>query len=202
MACKICPRCKESKTLDNFYFCNKNTKHGIIKEALAYCKLCYKIIRKERYLKNPRDIENKRYRDYYKKNKEKINSSKKEYFKIYYREKHRNHVGYRIKQNVSRRIRNALENGKKNKRTEELLGCSIEFLKKHLESRFTSEMSWENYGKWKVGESMKWNIDHIKPCAKFDLTDPEQQKICFHWSNLQPLWELDNCLKNDNYICG
>ncbi len=45
-------------------------------------------------------------------------------------------------------------------------------------------MTWDNYG--------KWQIDHKIPCASFDLTDPEQQKSCFHFSNLQPLWAKDN----------
>ena len=50
-------------------------------------------------------------------------------------------------------------------------------------------MTWQNYGDG-------WHIDHIHPCAAFDLTDPEQQKACFHWSNLQPLWAIDNFRKS------
>ena len=48
-------------------------------------------------------------------------------------------------------------------------------------------MTKENYG--------LWHVDHIIPCASFDLTDPKQQKICFHWSNLQPLKAIDNLKK-------
>lgn len=62
----------------------------------------------------------------------------------------------------------------------------------HLESLFKTGMSWENYGP-------VWHVDHIKPCALFDLTDPEQQRICFHWTNLQPLFALDNMRKSDSY---
>jgi hypothetical protein len=69
----------------------------------------------------------------------------------------------------------------------ELLGCSAEALKIHLESLFSPGMSWENYG--------DWHIDHRRPCASFDLSDPEQQKACFHFSNLQPLWKEDNLRK-------
>jgi HNH endonuclease. len=50
-------------------------------------------------------------------------------------------------------------------------------------------MSWDNYGR------DGWHIDHIRPCASFDLTDPEQQRQCFHYTNLQPLWAADNIRK-------
>jgi len=53
-------------------------------------------------------------------------------------------------------------------------------------------MTWSNYGKG-------WHIDHIKPCASFDLSNPEQQKICFHYTNLQPLWAIDNIKKGAKF---
>ena len=64
------------------------------------------------------------------------------------------------------------------------LGCSIKKLKNHLEKQFREGMSWENYG--------KWEIDHIKPLSIFDLTKLENQKKCFHYTNLQPLWKSEN----------
>lgn len=73
----------------------------------------------------------------------------------------------------------------------ELVGCSIDKLKQHLESKFTEGMSWDNYG--------DWHVDHIKPCASFDLSDPEQQRLCFNYKNLQPLWAADNLSKGDSY---
>ena len=76
---------------------------------------------------------------------------------------------------------------KKDKPTKEFLGCSMEALKIYLENQFSTGMSWDNYG--------KWHLDHIKPCCIFDLTDIEQQKICFHYTNLQPLWAIDNIKK-------
>ena len=82
------------------------------------------------------------------------------------------------------RLRHALRGKAKAKHTLELLGCSIEFLKTYLEKKFTEGMSWENYG--------SWHVDHIRPCASFDLSDPDQQKICFHYTNLQPLWAFEN----------
>ena len=75
----------------------------------------------------------------------------------------------------------------------ELIGCDLEFLKKHLESQFDDKMSWENYATY-------WQIDHILPLTYFDLTDTEQQKKCFHWSNLQPLEATENRRKDDKII--
>lgn len=72
-----------------------------------------------------------------------------------------------------------------------LIGCSIDDLKEHLENQFQSGMTWQNFG--------EWHIDHIRPCASFDLTDPKQQQECFHYTNLQPLWAAENISKNDKW---
>ena len=53
-------------------------------------------------------------------------------------------------------------------------------------------MSWSNHGK-------VWEIDHIKPCASFNLSNFEQQKQCFHYTNLQPLTIFENRSKKDKY---
>jgi len=74
------------------------------------------------------------------------------------------------------------------------LGCSVEELKSWLESQFKPGMSWDNYG-FRV-----WHIDHIRPCASFDLSDIEQQKQCFHYTNLQPLWARENIQKKDKLV--
>ncbi len=99
--------------------------------------------------------------------------------------------GLRLRHYLSTRIRKALKSGRKSAKTMELVGCSIEELKSYIESKFQDGMSWGNWGKGRG----KWNVDHIVPCVSFDLTDPKEQKICFHWSNLQPLWEKDNLKK-------
>ena len=69
----------------------------------------------------------------------------------------------------------------------QLLGCTYQALAAHIESRFQPGMSWENRD--------EWHIDHIKPCASFDLSCPDQQRACFHYTNLQPLWAQDNLRK-------
>jgi hypothetical protein len=73
----------------------------------------------------------------------------------------------------------------KSKSTMKLLGCDINWLRAWLEVSFKPGMTWENYGPG-------WHVDHIRPCASFDLSDPSQQKLCFHFTNLQPLWAEEN----------
>lgn len=102
---------------------------------------------------------------------------------------------FRIKCNLRTRISIALRlKGKKAYKTEELLGCSIGYFRARLEARFKPGMTWENYG------HKTWHIDHVKPCAKFDLSSPQQQKECFHYTNLQPLWKDENLRKGDTYV--
>ena len=74
-----------------------------------------------------------------------------------------------------------------------LLGASIPDVVKHLEKQFKPGMTWENYGK------DGWHIDHIRPCASFDLSKLEEQKKCFHYTNLQPLWAMENISKGAKY---
>lgn len=94
---------------------------------------------------------------------------------------------FRLSINLRNRLRLALIRQSKYGHTLELLGCSIKKFIIYLESQFDDEMSWENYG--------KWHIDHIKPCASFDLSKEEEQRKCFHYSNLMPLWAHDNIIK-------
>lgn len=83
----------------------------------------------------------------------------------------------------------AIVDAKKAASSIELIGCTITELRQHLEAQFTDGMSWANHGR------NGWHIDHIRPCVSFDLTDPEQQRQCFHYTNLQPLWAADNIRK-------
>lgn len=71
-----------------------------------------------------------------------------------------------------------------------LLGCSVEFLKQHLEKQFKNGMSWENHG--------KWHIDHIIPLASAK-TQEKIEYLC-HYTNLQPLWAKDNQSKGAKII--
>jgi len=102
-------------------------------------------------------------------------------------------IHYKILCNLRSRLNKSIRNHLKSSSTLNIIGCSIEQLKQHLESQFVKGMSWKNYG------YRGWHIDHIRPCASFDLSKPEEQKKCFHYSNLQPLWAEENMRKSSKY---
>lgn len=109
----------------------------------------------------------------------------------------------KLKSLIRKRITEAIKskNTTKSGSSLDLLGCSIVFFKTYLESKFKKDMSWNNHGTYRVGGPPKWHIDHIRPCASFDLTDPEQQGACFHYTNCQPLWATENLSKSDFFEC-
>jgi hypothetical protein len=111
------------------------------------------------------------------------------------RQKRASSPAHKILFNLRSRIYTAIVRGHKSDTTTKLLGCSIANLAGHLEKSFQPGMTWENYGP-------VWHLDHIKPCAKFDLTNPTQQRECFHWTNLQPLFAEENLKKGDGYGYG
>jgi len=96
---------------------------------------------------------------------------------------------YKIRLSMASRIKGALKKGWKSATTKKLIGCTIDHFKKHLEKQFKPGMTWQNHAK------DGWHIDHIIPCASFNLECPVQQLACFHYSNTQPLWAVDNLKK-------
>lgn len=121
----------------------------------------------------------KRYRQLH---RQEFNEYNKIYLRIY--RKTKMSLNCKLGIRIRKRIWAVLKTNKKSFATEKLLGCSIEQLKQHLENRFKKGMNWANYG--------KWEIDHIRPCASFDLSKTEEQLKCFHYSNLRPLWKHEN----------
>ena len=109
-----------------------------------------------------------------------------------------NDPNFRIRVTVAKRIYMAIKNisGKKAASSIELLGCDIPTARKFIESHWQKGMSWDNYGSPKGDYMAGWHFDHHKPCDAFDLTDPKQQHECFHYTNLRPLWALDNLKKH------
>ncbi|MFZ3132873.1 MAG: hypothetical protein WA125_17645 [Desulfosporosinus sp.] len=103
----------------------------------------------------------------------------------------RNPENRKIARNIRSRIIHVLQGRIKSSSTLKLLGCTIEELKLYLESLFKDGMNWDNYGK-----RNGWQIGHVRPCASFNLSNPQQQKECFRYANLQPLWAIDNIIKH------
>lgn len=120
-------------------------------------------------------------------NKEKINKKISEYTK----KREEVDINFKLARRLRHRINIALKGKNKSISTLELLGCSVEDFKIHISSKFTSGMSWDNYG--------EWHIDHIKPLASFDLSNIDELKLASHYTNMQPLWAIDNILKRDKY---
>ena len=104
-----------------------------------------------------------------------------------YLDRRKNDPNFKLLTILRGRIKDVLRGHSKSDSTINVLGCTIEELWQHLEKQFQPNMTKENHG--------EWHVDHIIPCTSFDLTDPKQQVKCFHYTNLQPLWALDNLKK-------
>jgi hypothetical protein len=122
------------------------------------------------------------------KNKDKINANMRQWRKKYYA----NNLSARIAARCSNRIKRALKGNWKRGRAIDLLGCSIDHLRCHLQIQFRDGMHWNNYG-------TVWHIDHMRPCRSFDLRNEREQKECFNWRNLQPLFSKENLIKSGKY---
>jgi len=142
--------------------------------------------------------------DYFKnwgiKNKERISESNKKWYeknkkKLFKKIKKRRRTdpSFRMLNNLRRRIVLSLKGNSKSANTLKLLGIpNIEFLWFHLEKSFKPGMTRKNHG--------KWHIDHIIPCASFDLSKPKEQIKCFHYTNLQALWAHENISKGSRVL--
>lgn len=195
---------------------NKNREIILKKKRQRSKSLEYKEKRKLYIEKNKNKIKQKKSeydRIYRKINKDKIKNNKKKYYSIeknkkkhlakckeyrkiskykrntYLRNKTKSNINFKILKNLRSRISIAVKKIKKSNSTKNLIGISLDDFRLYLESKFKGGMTWDNYSR------NGWHIDHIKPCASFDLTDPEQQKQCFHYTNLQPLWWYENLSK-------
>jgi hypothetical protein len=135
---------------------------------------------------------------FYEKNKDRLAEKSKNYRKInrdkvnlYTNNLRRSNVQFRLAHNLRARLRDSLKNNYKSGSAVKNLGCSLEELKTHLESKFQPGMNWDNWS------SNGWHIDHIKPLSSFDLSNKDELLKACHYTNLQPLWAKDNLIKGD-----
>ena len=211
---KKCYKCQNIKELSEF------GKLSSSKDGYKYdCKSCRKEYNaansekireknKEYYEANKEALltKNKEYRE---KNIDAINIQRKEYrnredVKQHRQQKNKEYLPIRkesikarrqndINFRVSEILRSKFNREIKRNKYSEFLGCTIEFFQKWIEYNFENDMNWSNIGK-------VWHIDHILPINRFDLTDTNNIKICYHWTNLQPLLAKDNMSKSDNIL--
>ena len=218
---KVCRKCCVEKNVSEFgktedsrdgyrYYCNKCRKaERLINRDTINAQrriLRQQNLEEERekamgyYWKNHDEVR-KKQNNYREKNREAILAKERKYknekrdeinanYREYVRNRRKTDINFKLRGNLRNRVKDVISRGKykKSAHTMELLGCTVDFLKKYLESKFVEGMNWQNYGNG-------WHIDHIIPCASFDLSKPEEQRKCFHFSNLQPLWAVDNIRK-------
>lgn len=178
------------------YFTGKKCKYGHIAKryvSAKKCILCGKIEFLDHYNSN-NEYHLARRKSYYYNNPEKARESRlifktrnPEYFSSYKKVRKASDPLYSIKERARVLICNSLSRRgfKKGSKTSEIIGCSFDELKRHLESKFKEGMSWDNRG--------EWHIDHIIPLA---LGSTEEEVIALnHYTNLQPLWAKDNLSK-------
>jgi hypothetical protein len=196
-----CIKCGIVKENTEYHKDNKR-KNGI----MGWCKEC-----RSTYYKNDpkRQIRHNRYRsknkekilqynkEYHLKNRDTLNEKKRISALLPENKRKKNNkrnqrkkidIEYKLECNLRTRMYKAIKKGYKSGSTIKDLGCSITELKVWIENQFVDGMCWENWG---CGMD-KWNIDHIIPLYKVNLSDREEfLKVC-HYTNLRPLWQIDN----------
>ena len=117
-----------------------------------------------------------------------------------YRDRYNNDINFRVKQNIRRIFHKRIKSAKNGnpESTMEILGASWDLVSLFIERQFLEGMTWDNYGS-SSKKKRKWNIDHIKPCNSYDLLDNDECRKCFHFSNLRPMWAIENSIKNDRF---
>lgn len=209
---KYCTGCKQTKETTEYYK-RSDTRDGL----QTQCKVCFKARNKKHYQNNRekykvnakkwqqsnREKERIRKKKYRENNREKYNASVRKWrennpekykkrVNARKRERYSTDPQFRLARNLRRRLHHALKGKNKSASTIRLLGCTVAYLMEHLESQFQPGMTWENQG--------EWHVDHMIPCNSFDLEDPEQQRRCFHYTNLQPMWASENISKGDTIL--
>ena len=193
--CITCQTTETAKWYKNGTMCRscfRKQPHIKTKE-LATSKVCC-----ARYRQNNKQYLAQKSQQWVEKNREHHLKYQKQY-RINNRDKKREWERNDRKNNIERRLADNLRNRlnisiKKNIRSGSAvrdLGCSTEELKTYLESKFQPGMSWDNWSR------NGWHIDHIKPLASFNLSNPEELKMACNYTNLQPLWAKDNLSKGD-----
>ncbi len=216
---KKCCKCHQDKTLDAFNKC-KSGRFGLHN----HCRACQKIVKGEWYVKHAEEERakgktpegkaarkksmQKRYwgdpefrANFLEKNKlRRRGEAAKVRQRANEKKRRQTNPTYRLRAILNVRLRDVLKElgGTKAAELKELVGCCMSDLIKYIESLWLPGMSWENYG----NKEGNWQLDHIIPVCSFNLIEAEQQKACYHYTNVRPLWKIDNLRKGAKLACG
>ena len=182
-----CKDCENKARKERYY---KTRDQTLIKNKQKYIEKKEEYIQRSKiYYEKNREKMNEKNKLYQIANKEKINAYRNQYFK----DRKANDPIFKFQTHYKTRLYKALKNckGEKLKHSFELLDCSIEKLRAWFEYIFDENMTWENQGSY-------WHIDHIKPCASYNLENEDELIECFNWKNLRPCEKIENVIKNDN----
>jgi len=217
METKICSKCKIEKSVCEFS--RKKSSNSELRSECKECnKISNKKYREEnkekelnrhkKYREENKETLKLKYKELHKEYRQNNKDYFKKYNKIYYENNLKKLIGYKIEYNKKKRhsdpfynlicnVRGRvfhylkLKNIDKDNKTFEIVGCSPEFLKEHIEKQFTEGMSWDLMGKY-------IHIDHKIPLSSAE-TKEEVYELC-HYTNLQPLWAKDNLSKGSKII--
>lgn len=204
-----CKTCKDAMT-KNWRMKNHKKIASQMKEWRVKNRDYYKKYRKEyygknrdeinearrgRWLKNDNTIQKEKMKLYYQKNKDTPQYQRyRESSRTWLKEKRETDPIYKIKNRLRSRLNYALKNGEKSESTEKLIGCDFIYFKKYFFSLFVDDMTITDFMNGKI------HIDHIAPLSFFDLEYEDNQKKAFHYTNMQPLWAIDNLRKQDKML--
>jgi len=216
--CKSCYANIYKKEYDKEYY--ENNKEKFKENYKKWCEENDRSEYYKKYREENTDLLKEKQKEFRENNKELFTKIKKEYYqnlspekkeelkirkrnlyhqnkykeikRKYVKEKLETDYFFKLKFSIRTLIRNAFNRKftTKSKKTIEILGCSFEDFKLHLESQFDENMNWENQG-------IYWHMDHIIPISSAE-TEEEVYRLN-HYTNFQPLYWLDNLKKSDKY---
>lgn len=209
---KVCTKCQVEQTLDNFSTAKNVCKPCRNAAAREYRLKHAETLREKdkRYYNENRDERIAKNKEYRAQNRDLICENKRAYYNVNKEAIASYHAGRKAERNAQKRERRLQDaffgiveamkvrihrvlNDTKGSRSWDYIGCDRSSLRTWLEFQFDENMSWDNYASY-------WQIDHVIPITKFDLSNIDNANICFHWSNVRPLEKTRNLSKSDKIV--
>ena len=186
---KVCSKCGEEKPIEEFHYIKSSKKYR------NSCKICFNESKRDPKLRleYERKLELRlKKKEESKKQKENDKKKQKNKSSLKWKRRWDNDELFRIKVRLRNLVRNSFrrQGYSKNSKTYEILGVEFDEFKLYFESKFTEGMTWDNMG--------EWHIDHIIPISS--AKDENEMVKLNHYTNLQPLWEIDNLMKSNKII--